>query len=56
MKVTLDFLTKAVLTPSQQAQMEHELVQGAHQHIFTTIEQANAADIANESQGTDGAA
>lgn len=45
-KVTLDFLTKVMLTPAQHAQLEHELEVMGHQHVYDTIRQANEMAIA----------
>src|SRR5579864_1603229 len=47
MKVQLEFLLKTMLTPVQKAQMEHELEQGLHQHVFDMIQQANAPRVTN---------
>jgi len=45
-KMILDFITKVVLTPQQKAQMEHELEAAAHDHVYSTIQQYNEADLA----------
>ena len=45
LKVTLDFMTKVMLTPQQQAELEHELVKGAHQHVYNLVEQANEPEV-----------
>lgn len=61
MKVTLEFLSKALLSPAQRAQMQHELLTMSHQHVYDTIAQTNAADLAqqnaqqNSANGTDAA-
>lgn len=41
LKVTLDFLTKVMLTPAQKADLEHQLIMASHQHVYSLVEQAN---------------
>ena len=45
MKATIDFLTKVILTPQQQAQMQHELEAKAHDHVYEMIQQANEPEV-----------
>lgn len=47
MKVQLETLTKLLLTPAQQAQMEHELITRSHDAAMDMIVQANAPQIQN---------
>lgn len=51
LKVTLDFLTKAMLTPAQRAQLEHELELASHQHVYSLVEQANAPAVNGSTSG-----
>lgn len=44
----IKFLTGALLTPQQRAQMQHEIETQAREHVFGYISQANEADIANQ--------
>ena len=46
MNVTITALTKILLTPAQQTQLEHEVQQAGRQHAFNMIEQINQADLA----------
>lgn len=45
-------LKELLLTPQQKAQMEHELTSQFHDHVYSTIEQANKANV--EAEGEDG--
>lgn len=45
MKVTLDFLTKVMLQPNQQQELEHELIKASHSTAMQMIVDANAADV-----------
>src|SRR5882672_1765738 len=51
-KATVEALSKILLTPQQRAQMEHEITAATHQHVFSVIEEANKANIANEANGS----
>jgi Phage P22-like portal protein len=48
MKVQIEALMMHVLTPKEQAQMQHELGMQSREHIFDTIKQANEANIDKE--------
>ena len=50
-KVVLDFLTKTMLTPQQQADLEHQLTLASHQHVYDMIQQANAPTVEGQSNG-----
>jgi len=43
-------MKELLLTPQQKAQMEHDLTSAFHQHVYTTIEQANQANVSGESE------
>lgn len=45
MEAEIKALKELLLTPQQKAQMEHQLESLAHQHIYDTISQINAADL-----------
>lgn len=45
LKVTVEALSKILLTPAQREQMEHEIVKASHQHVYNLIESANEADL-----------
>lgn len=47
MKATLDILTKTMLTPAQQIQMQHELVLRSHDAAMDMIVQANTPALQN---------
>jgi hypothetical protein len=53
MKVEIEAIVEGILNEREKAKMAHEVVMRAHDHVYTTIEQANAADIAASSQGDD---
>ena len=48
MKVQLETLTKLLLTPAQQAQMEHELIARSHDATMDMIVQANAPAVQSQ--------
>jgi Phage P22-like portal protein len=50
MKAAIELMSKILLTPADQARLQHELTAGAHQHIYNLIEQANQADLQPEPQ------
>lgn len=53
LKVTVEALTKILLTPAQREQMEHEIVKGSHQHVYNLVEQANQAALEPDQQTED---
>lgn len=56
MKVQIEAIMEKVLSPAEIAKMQHDITLRAHDHVYSMIEQANAADIAQQAQGTDSAA
>lgn len=48
LKVVVEALTKMVLTPAQRAQLDHEVLQASHQHVYNLVEQANQAALTPE--------
>jgi hypothetical protein len=48
LKITIEALTKILLTPAQREQLDHEITKGTHQHVYNLIEQANQADLEPE--------
>jgi hypothetical protein len=51
MKAIIEYMVEVHLTPAQKSQMEHELSLKAHDHVFSVIEAANAANIDASNQG-----
>jgi hypothetical protein len=45
MRAQIEYLTKVMLTPAQQAQMQHDVEQQSSQHVFNLIEAANQGNI-----------
>ena len=45
MEATITALTKILMTPAQQLQLQHEVEQAGRQHAFNLIEQINEADL-----------
>lgn len=54
MQATIDALAKMVLTPAQQAQMQHELGLQTHDHIFGMIRESNQENIDKEDAEAEG--
>ena len=56
MKAQIEALTKMLLTPQQQAQMQHEIEAMGQQHVYDMIKQANMAnvDLEDNQQGNIG--
>lgn len=54
MEARINALSKVAMTPQQKAQMEHELELADREHIYTTIQQANQADIDSQSDDEEG--
>jgi hypothetical protein len=50
MKAIVEYMVMVHLTPAQRAEMEHELNLKAHDHVFSVIEAANAANIAAQNE------
>ena len=53
LKVTLDFLTKTMLSEKDRAQLEHELMMGSHDASMQMIIDANAAQLQPQETGAD---
>lgn len=51
MDVQFKILKDILLTPQQKAEYEHQLEMLGHQHIYDTIQQVNAADLAPPANG-----
>lgn len=51
MKAQIEILAKHLLSPAQQAQMEHEIELKSHEGIWSMIQQANAAEIGAQATG-----
>jgi hypothetical protein len=45
LKITVEALTKIMLTPAQREQLTHEVEQGARQHVYNLVERANQAEV-----------
>ena len=45
LKVTVEALSKILLTPSQREQLDHEILMASHQHVATMIQDTNRADL-----------
>lgn len=45
MKVTIEALTKIMLSPADQERLKHDVEQGLRQHVYNMVEQTNAADL-----------
>jgi hypothetical protein len=45
LEAMVNAIAKIALTPQQRAQMDHEIEQRAHEHVYSTIESANEAII-----------
>jgi hypothetical protein len=56
MKVQIEALLEKVLSPAEQAKMQHEIMMRNHDHVYTMIEQTNQAELASEKEGTDSSA
>jgi hypothetical protein len=56
MKVQIEAIMEAVLTPAQRAKMEHELMSQSREHVFGMIRDANAIVLDNENDRTETAA
>ena len=54
MKVMIEALALLTLTPQQRAQMEHEIELKSHDFVYDTISQANAAEISEQSNSSQG--
>jgi hypothetical protein len=50
MKAQIEAIMEHVLTPAQRAKMAHDIELKAHDHVYSMIEQANAADIKSSSE------
>lgn len=48
MSAMVDAISKMVLTPAQQAQMQHELGMQTHDHVFSMIRESNQENIDRE--------
>jgi len=53
MKVQIEAIMEKVLSPAEIAKMQHEITLRGHDHIYSMIEMNNAADIAQDSVGSD---
>ena len=50
LKVTIEAMTKIMMTPAQREQLDHEITKGAHQHVYNLIEQANQSDLESQQE------
>lgn len=55
LKVTLDFLTKTILSDKDRAMLEHELMKGSHDASMQMIVDSNAAEVSARAQPSGGA-
>jgi hypothetical protein len=53
LEAIINAVAKLALTPQQRAQMEHEIELGAHDHVYSMIQQANAPAVTNGSGGSE---
>lgn len=53
MKVQIEALLERVLSPAEQAKMQHDITMRAHDHVYAMVEQTNAATLQNESMGAE---
>jgi hypothetical protein len=56
MKVEIEAIVEGILDQREREKMAHEVTLRGHEHVYTMVEQANAADIAASNQGTDSSA
>lgn len=48
MKVLIEAIMEHILTPSEIAKMQHDITLRAHDHVYSMVEQTNAANLQNE--------